>query len=224
MAKKASVVLVVLLLIAVGIVQALGGTTYHWMLESGDDAYLLCANGDWQIDVNGADSLYLVCGESNQLPQETVTQNLITNPNFDTPERGFDGWQTGGCISYVRPPKEGAAKAGPTVHDGLCLPGDVAVISQTFTIPTATTTISLTYREIIKGAGNHLVVSLADGNGWTWTVQDTIAQTGGTGFYQMPMMSATVPEETTQLTLRVEAHYQAGIGMKFTSFEVKTGN
>lgn len=42
-------------------------TTYHWMLENTDDAYILCANGNFVVEVNGHDSLHVICqpqGES----------------------------------------------------------------------------------------------------------------------------------------------------------------
>lgn len=37
------------------------GQTYHWQLEQGDDAYLLCAGGHLVVDVNGADSVHFWC-------------------------------------------------------------------------------------------------------------------------------------------------------------------
>lgn len=43
------------------------GTTYHWMLENTDDAYILCADGNFVIEINGHDSIRVVCqpqGES----------------------------------------------------------------------------------------------------------------------------------------------------------------
>lgn len=33
------------------------------------------------------------------------TINLIDNPNFDTPVRGFSGWNVGGCATHVIPPE-----------------------------------------------------------------------------------------------------------------------
>lgn len=42
-------------------------TTYHWMLENTDDAYILCADGNFVVEVNGHDSLHVICqpqGES----------------------------------------------------------------------------------------------------------------------------------------------------------------
>lgn len=35
--------------------------TYHWLLYNSDDAYVLCAGGQFTIDVNGPDSIHLIC-------------------------------------------------------------------------------------------------------------------------------------------------------------------
>lgn len=144
--------------------------------------------------------------------------NLIDNPNFDDPERGFAGWNVGGCATYVRPPKEGAAKAGPLSFDGGCLAGETAVISQTFTVPTETAVIAFTYREILKGAGNHITVTLGDGNGWEWVARDTGAQNGC--FCFTPVVTSTIPMSTTELFLRIDFLYTAGIGNKVTAVTV----
>lgn len=37
------------------------GETHHWLLYNTDDAYILCADGQYTITVNGADSLYIRC-------------------------------------------------------------------------------------------------------------------------------------------------------------------
>lgn len=146
--------------------------------------------------------------------------NLVENPNFDEPTRGFAGWGVVGCGSYVIPPKEGAAKAGPLTFDGLCNPGQTATFSQTVAI-SGTDVVTFTYREILKGAGNRVVVWLTDGHGWQHTLRDSMVQNGSFGYTQP--VTATLPGGTDVLTLWIEAHYQNGIGVKFTSVTL-TGN
>ena len=159
-----------------------------------------------------ADSTFIVRGDEI---------NLITNPNFDDPVRGFDGWNVGGCMTYVRPNKEPAAKAGPVTFDGGCLPGQTAVISQTFTVPTDTAVIGFAYREILKGSGNHITVTLDNGQGWEWVARDSGAQ--NSCFCFTPVVTSTIPIGTDTLTIWVEAFYYSSIGMKFTAVTV-TGN
>lgn len=36
-------------------------TSHYFLLNEADDAYILCANGQFVIEVNGRDSLHLVC-------------------------------------------------------------------------------------------------------------------------------------------------------------------
>lgn len=146
--------------------------------------------------------------------------NLITNPNFDDPERGFEGWNVGGCMTYVRPPKEGAAKAGPVTFDGGCNPGETAVISQTIQL-SGTNVLTYTHREILKGVGNHIIVTISDGNGWQRTVRDTFIQ--NSCFCYTPAYTVTLPINTTQVILEIEAVYQNSIGNKITAVTV-TGN
>lgn len=146
--------------------------------------------------------------------------NLVTNPNFDTPERGFAGWEVAGCATYVRPPKEGGFKAGPIAFDGGCLPGQTAVISQTIQL-TNTAVITYSHREILKGAGNHITVTVSDGNGWEWVARDTATQNGC--FCYTEPVTATLPLSTTQVILEIEALYVAGIGNKVTAVTL-TGN
>lgn len=40
-------------------------TTHYFLLNSQDDAYILCANGEFTIEVNGADSIHLVCDQED---------------------------------------------------------------------------------------------------------------------------------------------------------------
>lgn len=35
--------------------------TYHWLLEAGDDAWVLCSEGRFVVEVNGGDSIHLLC-------------------------------------------------------------------------------------------------------------------------------------------------------------------
>lgn len=144
--------------------------------------------------------------------------NLIENPHFDDPVRGFDGWDVAGCMTYVRPNKEAAAKAGPPTFDGACNPGQTAVISQTFTVPTDTAVIGFTYREILKGSGNHITITLDNGQGWEWVARDSGAQ--NSCFCFTPIVTATIPAETDALTIWIEAFYTSGIGMKLTDVKV----
>lgn len=137
--------------------------------------------------------------------------NLIENPNFDNPERGFAGWNVGGCATYVRPPKEGAAKAGPLSFDGGCLAGETAVISQTIPI-TGMTVLTYTHREILKGLGNRITVSLWDGAEWH-TLRDT-TQNGC--FCTTPAVTTTLPVSTTWGVLEIRMLYGGGIGNKIT--------
>lgn len=143
----------------------------------------------------------------------------VTNPHFDDPVRGFGGWDVAGCMTYVRPPKEAAAKAGPVGFDGGCNPGDTAIISQTFPI-SPSSMITFTYREILKGTGNHITITLGDGDGWEWVARDSGVQ-NGCFFCYTPEVTSTVPISTTVLTIWIEAHYQSGIGIKFTDVEVR---
>lgn len=138
------------------------------------------------------------------------TINLIDNPNFDDPERGFAGWDVGGCATYVRPPKEGAAKAGPVTFDGGCEPGQTAVLSQTIPI-TGMEVLTYTHREILKGAGNRITVSLWDGVEWH-TLRDTSQQNGC--FCTTPAVTATLPVSATWGVLEIKMLYLAGIGDK----------
>lgn len=140
------------------------------------------------------------------------TINLIENPNFDDPERGFAGWNAGGCATYVRPPKEGAAKAGPVTFDGGCLSGETAVLSQTIPI-TGMTTLTYAHREILKGAGNQITVSLWDGAQWH-TLRDTTTQNGC--FCTTPAVTVTLPVSATWGVLEIRMLYGGGIGNKIT--------
>jgi hypothetical protein len=146
--------------------------------------------------------------------------NLVTNPNFDTPERGFSGWNVAGCATYVRPPKEGGFKAGPVTFDGGCLSGQSGVISQTIQL-SGTNVLAYTHREILKGVGNHIIVTVSDGNGWQWVARDTTTQNGC--FCYTSPVTATLPMSTTQVILEIKAVYQAGIGNKITAVTL-TGN
>lgn len=146
--------------------------------------------------------------------------NLVVNPNFDTPERGFSGWSVAGCMTYVRPNKEPAAKAGPLTFDGACLPGQSGVISQTIQL-SGTNVLTYTHREILKGVGNRIVVTVSDGNGWEWVARDTYVQ--NSCFCFTTPVTTTLPMSTTQVILEIEAVYQAGIGNKITAVTL-TGN
>lgn len=142
--------------------------------------------------------------------------NLVTNPNFDDPVRGFADWNVGGCATYVIPPKEGAAKAGPVTFDGGCLAGETAVLSQTIPI-TGMTTITYTHREILKGNGNRITVSLWDGMAWH-ILRDTTAQNGC--FCATPPVTTTLPVSAAWGVLEIEMLYRGGIGNKITAVTV----
>lgn len=157
------------------------------------------------------DSTFIVRGDA---------VNLVENPNFDEPVRGFDSWGVAGCATYVRPPKEGAAKAGPVTFDGGCLPGQSGVISQTIPV-TGMAVLTYTHREILKGVGNHIVVTVSDGNSWQWVARDTYVQ--NSCFCYTTPVTTTLPLSTTQVILEIEAVYQASIGNKITSVTL-TGN
>jgi len=36
-------------------------TTHYFLLNQQDDAYVLCADGQFTIEVNGVDSIHLIC-------------------------------------------------------------------------------------------------------------------------------------------------------------------
>lgn len=154
------------------------------------------------------DSTFIVRGDA---------VNLVENPNFDDPVRGFDGWNVGGCMTYVRPPKEGAAKAGPVDFFGGCISGQSGIISQTIPV-TGMTVLTYTHREILKGVGNHIVVTVSDGNGWQRTARDTFVQ--NSCFCYTPAYTVTLPISTTQVILEIEAVYQNSIGNKITAVTV----
>lgn len=40
-------------------------TTHYFLLNSQDDAYILCADGEFTIEVNGADSIHVVCEQED---------------------------------------------------------------------------------------------------------------------------------------------------------------
>lgn len=148
--------------------------------------------------------------------------NLIQNPNFDDPERGFAGWNTAGCASYVIPPKPGAAKAGPTSHSGLCEPGDTAAIWQTLPV-SGSQVIDFRYQETLKG-DNHITVTFDDGSGWEWVARDTTAQNNATF---TPLVYTTIPTGTDYLTITIGFEYcpnlvleECGIGSKVTAVTV----
>lgn len=67
MGRKAKLVLLALffmLAMADAIYTAQAGVkqpiTYHWLLNEADDAYLLC-NGSLVVEINGHDSIHLIC-------------------------------------------------------------------------------------------------------------------------------------------------------------------
>lgn len=62
------VLLIILLLSLVTAVYADRSNTYHWLLQNGDDAYVLCANGQFTIQVNGDDSIHIVCHGDERMP------------------------------------------------------------------------------------------------------------------------------------------------------------
>lgn len=57
------VIFVLILVIGVGASPYAGKMpiTYHWQLNNGDDAYILCANGHFVVEVNGHDSIHVLC-------------------------------------------------------------------------------------------------------------------------------------------------------------------
>lgn len=147
--------------------------------------------------------------------------NLVQNGDFAT--RTFEGWQASGCFSLVLPPKESAAKAGPTQYDGECSPGESGTISQALVV-SGTQYISFRYREILRG-DNRLVVTFTDGNGWHWAARDTTVQNAT--FAHTPMVTNTepIPLGTEIVTMTIASDYcpslsNCRIGTKITDIEV----
>lgn len=155
-------------------------------------------------------------------PAWAQTPSLIKNPSFDSP-RGFDFWETEGCMTYVIPPKPGGAKAGPPKHTGACSPGDTASIWQSFPV-TDTQVLKFSYYEILKG-DSRITVSFDDGAGWEWVARDTTTQSNG-GFTSV--VTSTIPAYTDWLTITIGFHYcpglgehvECGIGSKVTAVSV----
>lgn len=152
--------------------------------------------------------------------------NLISNPNFDyldeNGQRSFEFWEVGGCASLVRPPKEGAFKAGPTSHDGECGVGDTAVVTQTLPIISGTNTISFTMQPLIVGSGNRLTVTFSDGEGWEWIPYDRNTQVYVWEF--TPVVTTTLPWGTDYLTVEIEALYVTKLGTKVRGVTVLVGD
>ena len=91
--------------------------------------------------------------------------------------------------------------------------GETAVISQTIPI-TGMTVLTYTHREILKGNGNRITVSLWDGAEWH-TLRDTTTQNGC--FCTTPPVTATLPVTATWGVLEIRMLYAAGIGDKVTA-------
>jgi hypothetical protein len=62
---KTKIVGLILLVLAMALLACTAVTaqpqTYHWLLQTGEDGYILCAGGRWDVEVNGADSIHVVC-------------------------------------------------------------------------------------------------------------------------------------------------------------------
>lgn len=70
--KKIITLFVLVTLLALAAVVSAGDIapddTYHWQLNNGDDGYVLCANGQFTIQVNGHDSIHLICHSAGDSP------------------------------------------------------------------------------------------------------------------------------------------------------------